>query len=341
MKKNNHIKIAYLFFVLFLTFSIGCKKDDSSTNSSSSPSTIYICGITEGSNNLAKCWVNGVDNLLSSNSSEAKCCFFSGNSIYYSGCDFYNGNNVATYWKNGSAIHLPPAPAVDVNDKGEGIYVNNDDVYITQFGQFDKGYWMNTQFFSLSNCRTAGAILINNGDVYVAGTGAGNGGQQFYEQAKYWVNGTEVVLGAPSVNSNATSIKIVGNDIYVAGRQYSSSLGYGVATVWKNGVAIALSSAPSWTYSIDVANGTTYVCGEVKDTSNYNLISTYWKNSQETQLTSSNFEAGGNCIKVNGSDVYIAGYYDGHACYWKNGVINLLPKTSGSATEYANSIWIK
>ena len=123
MKKNNHIKIAYLFFVLFLTFSIGCKKDDSSTNSSSSPSTIYICGITEGSNNLAKCWVNGVDNLLSSNSSEAKCCFFSGNSIYYSGCDFYNGNTVATYWKNGSAIHLPPPSIPDGTSKG--VYIQN------------------------------------------------------------------------------------------------------------------------------------------------------------------------------------------------------------------------
>jgi hypothetical protein len=336
MKTKNHIKIAYLFFVLFLTFSIGCKKDDSST------AKVYVCGGSEGAVDFAKCWVNGDGTILTS-IREAYCCFVSGNDIYYSGNDVYNGECFPTYWKNGNLVQLPNLSSQC--DNGEGFFVSGNDVYITTSGGAGcsgNGYWKNGQLVVLPNCENSEAIFVSEmGDVYVAGTGF-DPVTGFGYKARYWVNGSEIDLVGPSNSiSNAVDIKVVGNDVYVAGYKYSTILGHTVATVWKNGVAIALSSAPSWAYSIDVANGTTYVCGEVKDLSNYNLIATYWKNSQETQLTSSNSYAAGNCIKVNGSDVYIAGYNDDQACYWKNGVINLLPKTSGSATEYANSIWIK
>lgn len=63
MKFNIYSKIAYLTFTLFLTLAIGCKKEDQSANSAGngngngngSASTIYICGITEGSSGMAKC----------------------------------------------------------------------------------------------------------------------------------------------------------------------------------------------------------------------------------------------------------------------------------------------
>ena len=160
-------------------------------------------------------------------------------------------------------------------------------------------------------------------------------------RSKYWIDGNEIILGSFVYKSAANAIILKGSDIYVAGYQYLSNLGYSVATLWKNGVASSLSTQPSWAYSVDVLNGNTYVSGEVKDLSNYNTMAAFWKNSQEFLLTSSAQDAAGNSIKVFGNDVYIAGYIDDNACYWKNGALTVLSKSNGSAIEWANSIVLK
>ena len=155
-----------LFFIIACIALYSCKKDNSTSSSSgnnsnngtNSVSTIYICGGTNSNGDQAKCWVNGTDNLLSNNSSEAKSCFISDNNIFYSGNDFYNNSCVAAYWKNGSVFHLPPSQMPDGCSKGDGLFVENNNVYVTQTSPLGSGYWMNNQFINLSNCQSANAI---------------------------------------------------------------------------------------------------------------------------------------------------------------------------------------
>jgi len=166
-------------------------------------------------------------------------------------------------------------------------------------------------------------------DIYMAG--------QENSVAKYWKNGQQVSLSSsPSTNSLATSITVIGNDVYVAGWEgdylnYNSNK----AKYWKNGQEVSLTGATgSGANSIAVNGNDVYVAGwEINGSG---TDAKYWKNGQPVPLTVGSTDAEATCVVVVGGNVYVAGHADGVAKYWKNGLPVSL--TNGQNQAYANSI---
>jgi len=79
------------------------------------------------------------------------------------------------------------------------------------------------------------------------------------------------------------------------------------------------------------SNVSVYVSGYHYISTTYNTAC-YWKDGARTDLTPIGTESYAHGIAVQGSDVYVAGYYfngigDNHkACYWKNGVKTDMPE---------------
>ena len=154
-------------------------------------------------------------------------------------------------------------------------------------------------------------------DIYVAGFEATDSTPSV---AKYWKNGTPVILGTSY--SSANSIYVSGNDVYVAG--YDNG-----AVYWKNGTEVPLPGQSNGQQALSVfANGNdVYVAG-------YDgAVAVYWKNGTRVALTDGTNQAEAASMLVSGSDVYVAGWEykttqidPSHlviyavAKYWKNGV---------------------
>ncbi len=126
-----------------------------------------------------------------------------------------------------------------------------------------------------------------------------------------------------------------GVNVYVAG--WTSNLG---ATLWKNGVPIALTNNPDSSYatSVYVSGSDVYVAGGDGDRA------VVWKNGVATYLTNGVGTGYANSVFVVGSEVYVAGneYISGNgaqiAKVWKNGVLTNL--TNGTEEGYANSVFV-
>jgi hypothetical protein len=125
-----------------------------------------------------------------------------------------------------------------------------------------------------------------------------------------------------------------GTDVFVSGNVISSQQ-FSVATVWKNGKAIALAdtTANSYAYSITSSDTDVYISGYA------NGSPCYWKNGKMVTLPGTYSLGVG--IAVSGSDVYVVGYSTTDqnlqvATVWKNGDATLL--TSDSPESYAFDI---
>jgi hypothetical protein len=147
--------------------------------------------------------------------------------------------------------------------------------------------------------------------------------------AKYWKNGTPVTLGAGVYGSDADSIFVSGNDVYVAGREGSPN--GDVAKYWKNGVGVALTAGAQNSVAIGLS---VFVDGNDVYVAGYDRgVAMYWKNGVQVALTDGTNGAEAWSIVVSGTDVYVAGWEykttqidPSHtfttpvAEYWKNGV---------------------
>ena len=180
-------------------------------------------------------------------------------------------------------------------------------------------------------------------DVYVAGS------IDYNISAAYWKNGVSVELPLP-LGGQATSIAVLGNDVYVAGMRYDGIYntinGYRnrIATYWKNGHPLNLTdgSTDATATSIAVSGNDVYVAGSQYNGMSINgyrkSIAKYWKNGSPVNLTDGSKDAEATSIAIAGNDVYVAGTQAGIATYWKNGSpVNL---TDGSTIASANSIFL-
>lgn len=212
------------------------------------------------------------------------------------------------------------------------------DIYVAGMNDSKAVYWKNGQGVILSSQSSeavATAIEVVGTDVYVAGE---EGDLFVYKnnRAKYWKNGTEVMLTGP-IGAGATSIAVSGNDVYVAGWQ--SKAGKSIAIYWKNGQPVELTDGTedAQATGIVVDGGNVYVAGWEKQTAKY------WKNGQPIALTDGKNTANAYSIAVAGGSIYVSGTeVNGSiyvAKYWKDGQpVNI---SSGIDQAYGRSIAIE
>lgn len=168
-------------------------------------------------------------------------------------------------------------------------------------------------------------------DIYVAGACYNKSTRR--HTAVYWKNGQPVALTDGQSDAEATSMTVVGNDVYVAG-----NVG-GQAVYWKNGQVtrfIKDEGDYNTAYSIAVINGDVYVAGYYRDygySTSYKDLAMYWKNGQSVALpvpmeynssTGQSFPASYssvNYIAAIADDIYVIGNNQSGKVYWKNGNI--------------------
>jgi len=175
--------------------------------------------------------------------------------------------------------------------------------------------------------------------VYLVGTIAYN--------ATIWrVGAVPITLSAK--NSGAAAFTTQGKDIYTAGYDFLD--GKTIACYWKNNNIIRLTfggeSSASAT-AIAVQGNDVYVTAGLINATEYTVaqIAYCYKNGVGTVLPSPANYTYATGVVVKGNDVYVSGYYINsvtgedyyvHACYWKNGVLNILDSTENRST--ANGI---
>jgi len=171
-------------------------------------------------------------------------------------------------------------------------------------------------------------------DVYMAGLVFNN--SNGYTKAVYWKNNEPVYLTDGSTRELARAIAVSGNDVYVAGTEFTEQR-ITQAKYWKNGVPVILTDGTkqAGVNSITVAGGDVYVTGyeEAAPKSPFR-IAKYWKNGVAVDLTDGKSYAIARDLVVSGNDIYVVGTENInpslHRVYWKNGKQVRITSTEGA-----------
>ena len=159
--------------------------------------------------------------------------------------------------------------------------------------------------------------IVRSPDIYIAGVGQNKDGRAV---ASYWKN--DSIVNLSNIQSYAYAIAVSGEDVYVAGQES------GVATYWKNGLKVPLTSQSinSSAFSIYISGSEVYVAGSLASgNGNGYSYGVYWKNGVMTKLTQENNYSSASSILVVGNDVYISGSMGeanpnrySYATYWSH-----------------------
>ncbi len=127
-------------------------------------------------------------------------------------------------------------------------------------------------------------------------------------KAKYWKNGVPVDLSNGSVDSYATSIAVVGDDVHVCG--YEQVAGESKAKYWKNGKSIDLANSNNaQAVSIAVSGTDVYIAGT------YSGGVACWVNGNMKHISSREFSEA-NDIAVTDTCVYVVGRFVSNDRYY-------------------------
>lgn len=308
------------------------------------PANVYILGQEWYKDNIyIKYWNNGRSFVVSDSFHHyvPTCISVSGSDVYVSGYQqlprdgVVPAHSVAEYWKNGVAVRLvdscQSSEATGITIAGNDLYVLEREYYdsLPNYRLYTVKYWKNgvpVTLITRDGWADARSILVAGNDVYVVGSVMyEKNGINYNPAAVYWKNGQLVYLTDGTKTADASSIVVSGNDVYVAGHEDYK------AKYWKNGIAVNLPENESHGYRIDwvvpiaVANNNVYVAASLNNGSEY--IAKQWLNGIEQDL----FEDGTEDVETTGmailgKDVYVTGYGDRNAIYWKNGVTHVLPR---------------
>ena len=182
-------------------------------------------------------------------------------------------------------------------------------------------------------------------DVYVAGADSisilAHGIPTYWKNARpvYYTNGT---IGYNGTAAEATSIVVIGNDVYMAGyAQFCGPFRCGDRGMfWKNGNSVSI-DLPTYPNSLAFSNNDIYIAGSSMYLEGTGGNAAYLKNETKIELPSGSTGSISTAIAVSGNDVYVAGIgITGNinngpqkyiAKYWKNSnAINLTDGTNGA-----------
>ncbi|HTE31634.1 MAG TPA: hypothetical protein VK666_14730, partial [Chryseolinea sp.] len=167
------------------------------------------------------------------------------------------------------------------------------------------------------NIGPTGLTLLGD-DMYISGCSVWHDGKpdsKTYQNAQCWKN--DQLIFRESENSNAMSIFIHQNDIYMAGYLHDLTSSTITACYWKNGQRVDLNVSATAT-SVFVTDAHVYVSGLIIDQGVDKAV--YWKDGVATELTKEGTFSMANSVFVQGTDVHVAGYEHGYPAYWKNDV---------------------
>lgn len=185
-----------------------------------------------------------------------------------------------------------------------------------------------------SDANKANDIVVDNGDIYIAGAVLDYSREIF--SAQYWKRDRTALTVTTLLKgrAEANAITIDAGDIYAAGRVE------GHPVYWKNGTLVDLAESGSndWFTTTDIAtyNGTVYITGGTDDDdAPSNSKAFYWKNnaSGKVPLYGDGTGALASGVDIHNGNVYISGANfpvnaDRQAVYWKNG--NMVKLTTGN-----------
>jgi hypothetical protein len=334
--------------------SMSCKSDPGSIfkEGHSDKPMVFVAGYsgTNGTNHVAKYWVDGQETALNDGTKDAyaNSITVSGSYIYLAGTESDGLNEIPLYWQNNTETKLP---IKSLYGSANSVCVSGSNVYIAGNDSTEAVYWKNgseTVLETTDSGSSANAVFISGNDVYIAGTRGYN--------AVYWKNGNITDLTAynvPTQHVRVNGISVLNGDVYVVGYVNYAASPFPYMNYWANGVAKDLNTGNDISStnnnfgqvcSVFASGRDLYVAGMVETTNQMINHAVYWKNGVETVLQSSAANAFASSIYVSGNDVYIAGYeynqgQPRYAVYWKNGVEVKL--TDGSNETVATSIYVK
>ncbi len=271
--------------IIALAFCIaGCKKTSTTPAPVPAGNNIYVAGYE---NKVAKYWKNGTAVILSNPSFNAavNSMVITGNDVYAGGYEINNNPSpvtIAKYWKNGIEANLTNPASITNSPEITSMAVSGSDVYAAGYERNANNtevakYWKNGTAVSLTgssansrNARINGITVIGN-DVYAAGyefvLRTDLSGTYAVLVAKYWKNGVDIKLNDTEdfTTSYASSITVVGSDVYVAGYAMGGVTGgiYKIAKYWKNGVTFKLTNGLTYeaeANSIAIVNSDCICC---------------------------------------------------------------------------------
>ena len=301
---------------------------------------------------LMQCEDETADQVQQSSSSMTLDTLFEGKSVYISG--FYSDSiqitPIACYWKDGGRIDLDYGWAEDIK-------VLNGDISISGRWTDETGwngsycYWKNgarTDLQGGTDDLEVGAIFVDDGDVYVAGTRIVDEGPFGTPIACYWKNGARTDLTTSEMDAMAYGIGVNNGDVYVTGWRIQNHTT--LACYWKNGEINNLHGTAYFGEGRDIAfkGNNVYISGHVDKTSTDSWNACYWRNGNRIDMAR-NTSTGGHVIGseafgifIDGSDIYLAGYnlivnLNSVAVKWRNG--NTHELSGNSANEEWHHLW--
>ena len=154
--------------------------------------------------------------------------------------------------------------------------------------------------------------------------------------AKIWIDGVVQNLTSGETNAGASSVFVVGEDIYVAGQE-SNSNGISIAKVWKNGIPQELTDGTFSAHATDVfvSNDELYVT--INGYKNGKSNAMLWKNGSIKSLANTESYVWSVYVDYD-KNIYVTGHEHTTsktvtAKVWKNGVLQNLTTNGARAND--------
>lgn len=161
---------------------------------------------------------------------------------------------------------------------------------------------------------------IQKTDVYVAGVIYNSSTPT---SACYWKNEQVTNLGISGIESFASDIAILNNDVYVVGYTTQTGSSTKRAALWKNGVLKYLTTTEGYANSATIHNSVVYVVGEMLD-ANGQYKAFLWNSGTDAVTNLSTSLSYANNIQYQSGEQLITGSINFQATVWKNGVASTI-----------------